>query len=75
MTILDEILANTAIELEAAKKRRAPALVAAEAEACSRTPAGFREALRAARRDGLDLARLQADGQVRLARGAALKGA
>ena len=45
MTILDEILANTAIEVEAAKERCAPASVAAEAEACSRRPVGFREAL------------------------------
>ena len=38
MTILDEILANTAIEVAAAKERRDPAVLAAEAEACTRTP-------------------------------------
>ncbi|MEM9175363.1 MAG: indole-3-glycerol phosphate synthase TrpC [Myxococcota bacterium] len=47
MTILDEILANTAVELEAAKVQHAPDALAAEAEACPRAPLGFRAALRA----------------------------
>lgn len=45
MTILDEILAHKATEVEAAKHARAPEVMAREAEACERVPAGFRAAL------------------------------
>ena len=46
MTILDEILAHKRVEIEAARKRRAPEVLAEAAAACSRVPLGFREALR-----------------------------
>ena len=46
MTILDDILAHKATEVEAAKRARAPEDLARAAEDCERKPAGFREALR-----------------------------
>lgn len=46
MTILDEILEHKAGEVEASKRARPAADLAAEAAACDRAPLGFREALR-----------------------------
>jgi indole-3-glycerol phosphate synthase len=46
VTILDEILAHKATEVDAGKRARPAAELAASAAACDRAPLGFREALR-----------------------------